>query len=390
MPTGKIKNLLYDVCLPFAPSPDGQMAHAFQGEPLRCFPRYEALLKRHRVLGASLLLRQGEKQAEVFTSTVRKPVHPCGPDTLFRVASITKMATALVTLRLAEEGLLSLDQPMGDLLPLLPASPFRGASVRQVLSHTSCLRDVPAMYDALAKGDAYDAVLRTAGVTEGRPGDAFSYCNLGYGLLGCAIEGVTGQTVEAVFQERLFRPLAMQAWLDASGLDRQRIMPITRLVSRSREPDTVVTPLGSIPLTAPDPARHFGHTAGSMYTNAASLSRLLSFILGDGTWEGRRLLPAALLEEMREPHASYGRISPTLSYGLGLLMIDDPRLSSARILGHQGYAYGCADGAFCEAGTGRQVIFLNGGCSEKRAGRLGRCNADVLAYALREELPGWK
>ena len=95
------------------------------------------------------------------------------------------------------------------------------------------------------------------------------------------------------------------------------------------------------------------------------------------------------LSEMKTEHAYYGKISPSLSYGLGLLIIRDPALSEGRILGHQGFAYGCVDGAFWEENTGRLLITLNGGCSEARSGRLGLSNRDLMHGAFRKELPSW-
>ena len=87
---------------------------------------------------------------------------------------------------------------------------------------------------------------------------------------------------------------------------------------------------------------------------------------------------------MHRVHAVYGRRSPTLSYGLGLLFVQDPRLSPHRFLGHQGLAYGCVDGAFWEEHTGRTMIFLNGGCSEGRVGMLTCSNRDLISFACRE------
>ena len=55
----------------------------------------------------------------------------------------------------------------------------------------------------------------------------------------------------------------------------------------------------------------------------------------------------------------------------------------------QGFAYGCVDGAFVEEHTGRQVIFLNGGASECRQGKLGLVNRGILRWALKEEMPSW-
>ena len=391
MPTGKMRNLVYRLALPLiAPSPKNQSAHRTIGRPLANLPGYERLLVRHHVLGASLLLTQNDAQSHVLSSTLTAPVHTAAPDTLFRVASITKTATALVTLMLCDEGAFTLDTPVSSLLPGGDVPALTGVTVRHLLSHTSGLRDTAAYDHAVQNGDTFHSVLSDSRVHASVPGTTFAYCNFGFGLLGCILEQATNQTVDALFKEKLFGPLGMRAALDATTLDAARIMPISRVLRYHAGQDVTITPLGRIPLTAPDPERHFGHTAGSMYTDAASIARMLSLIADHGVYNGRQLVSAEMIREMTREQAAYGSISPTLKYGLGLLIIEDRSISNHRILGHQGYAYGCADGAFYEEGTGRQVIFLNGGCSEARTGRLGLCNRDVLRWALNKELPSWK
>ena len=109
----------------------------------------------------------------------------------------------------------------------------------------------------------------------------------------------------------------------------------------------------------------------------------------NGVYRHQSYLSPASMDAMTAAHASYGDIAPTLSYGLGLLLINDPALSPRRILGHQGFAYGCVNGAFYEEGTGRRVVLLNGGASEARLGRLGRINRDILRWAFREDNDAW-
>ncbi len=383
MPTTPMKNLLYRAALPvLAPSPRGQMQHTQEGQRIH-IPSYEALLRRHHVLGASLLLKDGDTSAAVYTST-ENPKHQSSKSTLFRVASITKMATALVTLILAEEGAFTLDDPVAPLLPDAEGLPaLQGITIRQLLCHTSGLRDVPAYDSALRQGGTFHQVLQTPGV---RGTQEMAYCNFGFGLLGCVAEHVTGQSMEEVFQQRLFRPLGMRATLDASTLDEGSIMPISRVLPYRKRQDVTVTSLGRLSLSAPDPLRHFGHTAGAMYTDCASLSRLLAVI----AQEGAPLLSAASIREMTTQHSYSGAADrPVRRYGLGLVIIDNPDISPRKLYGHQGFAYGCVDGAFFEEGTGRQVIFLNGGCSEARQGRLGLCNKALLQWALQKEMPSW-
>ena len=160
-------------------------------------------------------------------------------------------------------------------------------------------------------------------------------------------------------------------------------MPVTRIFPYKKQ-DLVLTRLGSEPLRNPDPFCHYGHTAGSMYTDVFSLHTMLKTLAYSNPF-----LSDHSRDLLCEEHASYGKISPSLSYGLGVLRIRDSKLSDHMIYGHQGFAYGCADGAFWEADTGNMLIMLNGGCSEARIGRLGILNRDLLHWAFRKELPLW-
>ena len=411
MPATPMKNLLYRAALPLlAPGVRGKLRLDMSGHPITEAASLRRVLEKNHVHGACVMLADGGRTTRCDVS-VSGGAHPktAEADTIYRVASITKTATALVTLILTDSGLLvstgpdgsdmpnvydslfSLDESVANLLPRGEGSALlEGVTLRHLLSHTSGLRDTPALDAALARGESFHKVLTAPGCVASKPGERFAYSNLGFGLIGCVIEYMTGKPVSLVFDEMLFAPLGMRATLDGSTLDEKQIMPITRILSRRRHKDVTITKLGRIPLNEPDPLRHFGHTAGAMYTDAPSLSRMLTFIAQRGEWEGRQLLSPESIDMMTAEHASYGQLSPTMRYGLGLILIDDPALSGHTIIGHQGFAYGCVDGAFLECGTGRQVISLNGGASEARIGRIGCVNLDVLRWAFRKELPQWK
>lgn len=391
MPTTKLRNLLYCAALPMAaPSPRGQMSQISRGEPLRDLRGYHRIQFRHHVLGSTLMLEHDGKTACIDTSTTKSPAHHAGEGTYYRVASITKMATSLVTLMLVQEGCFALDTPVSTLLPGGDrAEALRGVTVRQLLSHTSGLRDPADLEALLLKDTPWQEVLQRKDARGSQPGKQFSYCNLGFGLLGCMMEQATGRSVAAVFEERLARVLGLRCTLEAAMLKDEEIMPISRVLPYRAGADVVRTRLGRQPMTAPDPERHYGQTAGGMYITPSSLLKMVRFLRDGGVAEGRRLLNEALVREMITEQAAYGAISPGMTYGLGLLRLDEPTISSHRLLGHQGFAYGCADGAFWEENTGNIVIFVNGGCSEARTGRLGLCNRDVLRWALKEEMPRW-
>ncbi len=386
MPTTPMKNLLYRLALPLAPSPRGQMRHETFGRSLNTQKEYERILIRHHVLGASLLLDDPVAGTSLTCTSVETPRHIATEETMFRVASITKMATALVTLMMVDDGAFTLDTPVDTLLPDAHGlSALAGITVKHLLCHTSGLRDIPAYDLALKKAESYHAVLNAPGVRVGQPGEEMAYCNFGFGLLGCILEQTSGLDLEQLFQRRLFEPLGMRATLNAATLDVQHIMPISRVLPYHAGRDTLIPPLGRVPLNQPDPLRHFGYTAGAMYTDGRSLLRLLQLIGHQGAANGRQLISKKAMACMTTLQAS----TSIRSYGLGLVLLNRPNISPNRLLGHQGFAYGCVDGAFIEEQTGRSVVFLNGGASEARAGRLGLVNQAVLTWAIQKEFPSW-
>ena len=260
-----------------------------------------------------------------------------------------------------------------------------GVTVRHLLCHTSGLRDLPMLDDCLKEGKPYTELLRQPEIRACAPGQQLIYSNFGFGLLGCILEQQTGLCIEPLFQEMLFRPLHMRATLDASTLNEAEIMPITRVLPYRAGQELRVTALGRHPLQKPNPLCHYGHTAGAMYTDGRSVLQMLTLIYQRGTMDETRLIGENLMQEMTRRQSA----TPTRTYGLGLVILNRPEISPRQLLGHQGFAYGCVDGAFIEEETGRAVVFLNGGASEARTGRLGLVNRDVLQWALKQEMPSW-
>lgn len=382
MPSTPLKNTLYRLALPFrAPRLPSRAVHAPQGHPLTYPAQFRRILRRHRVQGSATLLASGGDTSLLLSDSVLTDTVPAS-SSLFRAASITKMFVAAAVMRLRDQGRLDPDAPVsGYLRDAVPADLLGGITLRHLLSHTSGLADNLDLEPLLLRDAPLSELLPACRVSD--PG-RFRYSNLGYGIVGCVLEAVCDQPVTEAVRQLALDPLSLRAALGSSTLPEKDIMPVARILPWQGKA-LRTTPVGRKPLTAPDPARHYGHTAGSLYITVDSLYAFLTAFRDADP----RLISGESRQDMLRVHARYGKLSPTLSYGLGLLFIEDPRLSPSRIIGHQGFAYGCADGAFYEESTGRIVITLNGGCSEARDHRLGLCNRDLLRLALRKELPAW-
>jgi D-alanyl-D-alanine carboxypeptidase len=146
---------------------------------------------------------------------------PVETDDLFRIGSTTKTFVAVVTLQLAQEGVLSLDDPMTAYLPAEITSQIEYGDVitlRQLLNMTSGIFNY-------TETDYFDTVLsdpghvwapeETVAYVYGLPGyfppgEGYYYSNTNYNLLQMIIEKVTGSTLDAELESRIFEPLGME------------------------------------------------------------------------------------------------------------------------------------------------------------------------------------
>lgn len=385
MPTSRVKNILYQLALPvFSPSVRKFSSVSANGYPLTRPDLLKEIFCRNHISGAAVFVQSGNHSSTVFTKAIHTDIAP-DEHTFYRVASITKMATAFLAVRLMDLGLLDPEKPVSSLLPGGEKVPeLKNVQISHLLSHTSGLKDPPDLEQKLVSRAPYFHAV--AGCRIGNPGDAFRYSNLGYGLIGCIFESVLNKPLGEIYRDYLFSPLKMNAALEGCSLPESRIMPVIRMLPYREGTGLRITKLGRIPLGSPDPLFHYGHTAGSMYTDLPSLVRM-TLCIRDG---GSPFLSPKYSGIMQKEMASYGSLSPTLSYGSGLLIIRDKRISDSVVFGHQGFAYGCVDGSFWEASSGRILVSLNGGCSEARSGRIGLANLDFCRWAFRKELPEWK
>jgi CubicO group peptidase (beta-lactamase class C family) len=139
---------------------------------------------------------------------------PLQPDMVFRLGSITKQFTAAAILMLAEEGKLTLQDPIEKHLPGYPTQ-GHVITIEHLLTHTSGIQsytDMPGWMTSRVLGPMTVTELVDAFKKEPMqfaPGERFAYNNSAYVLLGAIVEKVAGKTYEAFVRERIFQPLGM-------------------------------------------------------------------------------------------------------------------------------------------------------------------------------------
>lgn len=134
------------------------------------------------------------------------------PATNFRLASVSKQFTAAAILLLAEDGKLSIDDPVKKWLPSLPAvaDPI---TLRNLLSHTSGLIDYEDLMDPADTRQVHDIdvlhLLEKENRTYFTPGHGYRYSNGGYALLALIVGKASGMDFATFLRQRIFLPLGM-------------------------------------------------------------------------------------------------------------------------------------------------------------------------------------
>jgi CubicO group peptidase (beta-lactamase class C family) len=138
---------------------------------------------------------------------------PATPATNYRLASMTKQFTAAAILLLAEDGRLSLADPVRKWLPSLPAA-ADAVTIRHLLTHTSGLIDYEDVMAEDTTRQLHDAdvlrLLESQNRSYFAPGTAYRYSNSGYSLLALIVGRASGSDFATFLRKRIFLPLHMQ------------------------------------------------------------------------------------------------------------------------------------------------------------------------------------
>jgi CubicO group peptidase (beta-lactamase class C family) len=239
-------------------------------------------------------------------------------DTRFRIASITKMFTAVCVLRLVQEGKIALTDPIGRHVPEIAGKPLAGVSIHQLLTHTSGAGDI--------FGSAYSLrhlELRTLAdyvrmfaddAPAARPGQRYLYSNYGYLLLGRLIERVSRRSYYDYVADVVLAPSRMTS----TGFEPEDTGP-ERAEIYQRPPGTKQWVDSRYVLD------HRGTSAGHAYSTIDDLHRFV-LALRDG-----RLLDARHTKLMLDPQH---QISRGNAHGYGAMI--QSHEWTGRWIGHAG------------------------------------------------------
>ncbi|MCP2679086.1 beta-lactamase family protein [Maricaulaceae bacterium NA33B04] len=324
------------------------------------------------------------------------------PRSSVRAASISKLATALTALSLAEDGIVDMDADVTDTLGFeLPVQPGGGpVTLTSLLAHTSGICD-PEAYWA-AEGETLQALLTGDATCPYPPGGGWTYANINYGIAAQVMEIAAGERFDRLATQRVLQPLGLDAgfnWSGVSGLTRRNGATLYRFVDGrwvAQVDDTETLNDTRPAILRRDDAPESGHVpivAANPFTNGTLYSPQggLRASVEDLAVLASAFLPGGMGEALGDPVWT-GDESPGLrAYGPGPQILLPGQIAShpdLRFVGHAGEAYGLYGGAWAIAERNATVAFFvtgvnpDGDLSRDPMSGFTRYEAELMSIAL--------
>lgn len=252
-------------------------------------------------------------------------------DTIFDMASVSKLFTSTAIMQLYEKGRFDLDDPVADYLPEFADNGKEEVTIRQLLTHTSGFEPFIPLYQmGDSREERMEIVLRHPLVN--RPGSNYVYSDLNLITLGALVEKLTGQRLDQYVREHITKPLDMS---DTMYNPAERLKK--RIAATEFQP---WTQRGMVWGEVHDEnAWSLDGVAGhaGVFSTARDMAVFAQMMLNGGKYGGKRILSEESVELMAENQIPE---FPGDDHGLGWELYQGwymDALSDSRTMGHTGY-----------------------------------------------------
>lgn len=332
---------------------------AFVTDGNRFTDRLYEIKEDYGIYGMSVaLFKDGEivHTESVGLADVKEEI-PCTDNTRYRIASLSKLVSTMMIMKLCDEGKLSTDTVLSEATGLEYDYKYSDEKVKlwHVLTHTAGLIDTGIYEDGA--NFQYSISRIFSGAHNGYdPGEVFNYSNFGSGSMGAIIECITGEYFCDYAEKSFFTPLGMDAAYVIDYIDDKDSC------ANVYDYDGEIFKVGTWKRNR---KYYEGFGLGNSYYSAqceliitaSDMAKLGIALCGDGTYKEQRILSKESVEAMNSKWFS------TEKYDMGLnVRIYDDVIENRVIYGHPGNALGCITGLFYDPSDQTGVVVLTNRC----------------------------
>lgn len=257
---------------------------------------------------------------------------PMQEDTIFDLASISKIFTSVAVMQLYEQGLFQLDDPVAAYIPEFAANGKENVTIRQLLTHTSGFTSwIPLYSQGASREDRLQLVFKQG--LKRAPGTGYEYSDLNMITIGALIERLSGQRQDEFVKQHITEPLGMKDTM---------YNPPASLKNRIAATEYQAVPNRGLVWgeVHDENAWSLGGVAGhaGVFSTAVDLAKLAHVFINDGKYAGKAILkPQTVKLLLENQNAAFPGNDHGLGWELGQDWYMDALSEGTYSFGHTGY-----------------------------------------------------
>lgn len=335
----------------------------------------------HRPIGMAVRYRAYDEETDTGVEFPPERQLPMRADTVFDLASVSKLFTSVLAVQQIERGRLELEAPVASYLPDFARAGKQDMTIRQLLTHTSGFRAWIPLYDAPTYEERIRLLLDEAPVDP--PGTAYRYSDLNLISLQLVLERITGRTLDVLLHEGITGPLGMRS---------TRYNPPASWKPRIAATEDARRPWSGLDRglvwgeVHDENAHSLGGVAGhaGVFSDAWDLAVLGRTLLNGGVYGRRRILTPESVELM---FTDFNTAFPGDEHGLGFELYQHwymGAMATPRTAGHTGFTGTCL---VLDPTTDSFLVVLGNSVHPVRSWRSGSAPRVAAANQLARAVP---
>ena len=336
-----------------------------------CPESLRAIAEKYNVIGMSAVVIENGQISHVYSYGTRNTEtgEPFNSSSVLRTASVSGLISAIGVMKLSDEGIIDIDEPIGNYLGYTVVNPYNNKQItlRQILTHTASISDYGA-YDKVTNNELEYQTLKEmlngtyaeSNFFNHSPGYKYAYSNFGGAIISAVASAATQKSFNDYMTEEIFEPLNIDASYLSTGIKaRENISNIYRQGKISYSLESMDQFSAKLMTIAPVDNYRYSHA--NLFINAKDLSRIARMLMNGGEVDRVRILSQEAVDEMLSTEAN-GSLYKDVGYGLYISKYDD-LVEGRTLYGQQGGAYGATTEIFFDLEDKSGIVLLVNGSS---------------------------